>query len=299
MDADLDTLLIALYVELTDHIMPSLGFTRPAVGGVPEATDAELICLAVAQAHLGYVKERRWLRAAPARVGHLFPRIPSQPRYNIRLRSLSTLMLHAMRYLAEHTDSNSDVVRLMDSTKIICGMSRETVKRSNLFGYCGYGYDASHTLYFWGMRLLLLVTADGLVTGFILFNPKQHGEVEAARLMLTVPANSPAAGTTIVADKGFRSRAFATHLREQGLTLVREPYENEPDPDVYPQWLRQRVESVIESLKGQLGIEHPGAHQPDGLFTRVIQRLLALNTAIWHNWKIGAAHKRSLIAYDH
>jgi ATP-binding cassette subfamily B protein len=32
-------------------------------------------------------------------------------------------------------------------------MSRETVKRSNLFGYCGYGYDASHSLYFWGMRM--------------------------------------------------------------------------------------------------------------------------------------------------
>ncbi|MBR7828973.1 IS982 family transposase [Actinospica sp. MGRD01-02] len=279
--------------------MPSLGFARPALGAAPHVTDAELVCLAVAQAHLGYGSERRWLRAAPKLVGHLFPRLLSQPKYNRRLRALSALMLQAMRYLAEHTATSFDVVRLMDSTKIICGMSRETVKRSNLFGYCGYGYDASHSLYFWGMRLLLLVTADGLVTGFALFSPKQHGEVEAARMMFAVPANRPAPGTTVVADKGFRSRPFATELRDLGLTLVREPYENEADPGVYPQWLRQRVESVIESLKGQLGIEHPGAHQPDGLFTRVIQRLLALNTAIWHNWRIGAAHKRSLIAYDH
>jgi hypothetical protein len=154
MDADLDTLLIALYVELTDRIIPSLGFTRPPVGGVPETTDAELVGLAVAQAHLGYVKERRWLRAAPARVGHLFPHIPSQPRYNTRLPGLSPLMLATMTYLAEHTDAYQDAVRLMDSTKIICGMSRETVKHTDLFGYCGYGYDASHTLYFWGMRLL-------------------------------------------------------------------------------------------------------------------------------------------------
>jgi hypothetical protein len=299
MDADLDTLLISLYVELTDRILPSLGFARPAVGGVPETTDPELVCLAVAQAHLGYVKERRWLRAAPSRVGHLFPRIPSQARYNIRLRALSTVMLQTMRYLADHTDSSFDVVRLMDSTKIICGMSRETVKHTDLFGYCGYGYDASHTLYFWGMRLLLLVTPDGLVTGFLLFNPKQYGEVDAARLMLEVPANDLGAGTTLVTDKGFRSRDFEVELRERGIVLVRPPYQNEPDTGIYPKWLRQRVESVIESLKGQLGIEHPGAHQPDGLFTRVIQRLLALNTAIWHNWKIGAAHKRSLIAYDH
>jgi hypothetical protein len=31
----------------------------------------------------------------------------------------------------------------------------------------------------------------------------------------------------------------------------------------------------------------------------VVQRLLALNTAIWFNWQIGAPVKRSLIAYDH
>jgi hypothetical protein len=299
MDADLDTLLIALYVELTDHLMPSIGFARPGVGGVPEVTDAELVCLAVAQAHLGYTSERRWLRAAPKLVGHLFPRQLSQPKYNRRLRALSTLMLKAMRYLAEQTPGSLDVVRLMDSTKIICGMSRETTKHSNLFGYCGYGYDASHSLYFWGMRLLLLVTADGTIGGFLLFSPKQYGEIEAARLMLTVPANRPTPGSTIVADKGFRSRVLAAELEALGLTLVREAQANEADPGVYPKWFRQRVESVIQSLKGQLGIEHPGAHEPDGLFTRVIQRLLALNTAIWHNWQVGAAHKRSLIAYDH
>jgi hypothetical protein len=49
MIADLDTLLIALYVELTDRIIPSLGFTRSGPGKPPEVTDAELVCLAVAQ----------------------------------------------------------------------------------------------------------------------------------------------------------------------------------------------------------------------------------------------------------
>ena len=38
---------------------------------------------------------------------------------------------------------------------------------------------------------------------------------------------------------------------------------------------------------------------PAGLWARVVQRLLALNAAIWHNWAIGAPVKRSLIAYDH
>ena len=49
MIADLYTLLIALYVELTDRIIPGLGFTRHGPGKPPEVTDAELVCLAVAQ----------------------------------------------------------------------------------------------------------------------------------------------------------------------------------------------------------------------------------------------------------
>ena len=71
--ADLDTLLTALYVELTDRIIPSLGFTRSGPGKPPEVTDAELVCVAVAQVLLRHDDERRWLRAAPKLVGHLSP----------------------------------------------------------------------------------------------------------------------------------------------------------------------------------------------------------------------------------
>jgi hypothetical protein len=42
-----------------------------------------------------------------------------------------------------------------------------------------------------------------------------------------------------------------------------------------------------------------GGRVPAGLWARIVQRLLALNAAIWHNWLIGAPVERSLIAYDH
>jgi hypothetical protein len=35
------------------------------------------------------------------------------------------------------------------------------------------------------------------------------------------------------------------------------------------------------------------------MWARVVQRLLALNAVIWHNWQAGAPVKRSLIASDH
>ena len=72
MFADLDTLLTALYVELTDQIIPSRRFTRSGPGQPPEVTDAERVCIAVAQVLLRYDDERHWLRAAPKLIGRLF-----------------------------------------------------------------------------------------------------------------------------------------------------------------------------------------------------------------------------------
>ena len=89
MIADLDTLLTALYVELTDRIIPSSGFARSGPGRPPEVTDAELACLAVAQVLLRYDDERHWLRAAAKQVGHLFPRLLGQSEYNDRLKALA------------------------------------------------------------------------------------------------------------------------------------------------------------------------------------------------------------------
>ena len=82
MIADLDTLLTALYVELTHRIIPLRGLGRRGPGRPPEVTDAELACLAVAQVLLRHDDERHWLRAAPGLIGHLFPRLLAQSEYN-------------------------------------------------------------------------------------------------------------------------------------------------------------------------------------------------------------------------
>ena len=74
----------ALYV-LVDDFLPK----RSGPGRRPKITDAELISLAVAQVFLHCPSERRFLRLAHGRLGHLFPYIPKQPGYNKRLRALA------------------------------------------------------------------------------------------------------------------------------------------------------------------------------------------------------------------
>lgn len=125
MIADLDTLLAALYVELTDRIIPARGLARRGPGGRPAVTDAELACIAVAQVLLRYDDERHWLRAAPRLVGHLFPRLLGQGEYNLRLRSLAPLMEAALRWLADATPATAELVRLMDATPVPCRLTGE------------------------------------------------------------------------------------------------------------------------------------------------------------------------------
>jgi Transposase DDE domain len=298
--ADLDTLLIALYVELTDRIIPSLGPVRGGPGRPGEVTDAELACLAVAQVLLRYDDERHWLRAAAARVGHLFPRLLRQSQYNQRLKDASALMEASLRWLAGHTPGTAEQLRLMDGTPVPCGQSVVTAKRSGLAGYAGYGYCASHSRFYWGAKLMLIVTCDGTVTGFGLASPKLTGERDQTRQMLEqAPASRPRPGTAIVADKGFSGDDFEEFPDELQLDLIRPARKDEKKPRCFPNWLRQRVEAIIWTLKNQLGLERHGGRVPAGLWARVIQRLLALNAVIWHNWQIGAPVKRSLTAYDH
>jgi hypothetical protein len=68
--------------------------------------------------------------------------------------------------------------------------------------------------------------------------------------------------------------------------------------------IRQWIESIIDTLKGQLSLEQHGARTMPGLMTCIVQRLLALAAAIWHNntlWEAGHIDTpgRNLIAYDH
>jgi hypothetical protein len=300
--ADLDTLLTALYVELTDRIVPSLSLARSGPGKPPEVTDAELVCLAVAQVLLRYDDERHWLRAAASRVGHLFPRLLAQSEYNQRLKAAAPLMEAALRWLAEATPASAERLRLMDATPIACGQSVITARRSGLYGWAGYGYCPSHSRWYWGAKLLLIVTCEGTVTGFALANPKLAGEREQARTMLEhQPANRPPPGTAIVTDRGLAGEDTEAFFASPDLrlTLIRPARKDEQAPRYFPNWLRQRVEAIIWTLKNQLGLERHGGRVPAGLWARVIQRLLALNAAIWFNWQIGAPVKRSLISYDH
>jgi hypothetical protein len=107
-------------------------------------------------------------------------------------------------------------------------------------------------------------------------------------------------GQVIVGDKGFAGAAFEAFVTDElGAHLIRPDRKDEKKRFGKLGGIRQWVESVFDTMKGQLTLEDHGGRTIAGVYSRVAGRLLALATAIWHNWLIGAPSKRSLTAYDH
>jgi hypothetical protein len=217
-----------------------------------------------------------------------------------RLRAARGLIRHCIRVLAASTSLWTDDVWVVDSTPVECARSRDTVKRSDLAGWAEYGYCASHSRWFWGLRLHLVTTLHGLPVGFALAGAK----ADERQVLLGILADEhlPALpGQLIIGDKNYYGRDFEAVLAAGGLVLLRPARKGEPEPAgrQYFKPLRQVIESVNDTLKGQLDLERHGGRTVDGVTVRILQRILALTAAIWHNDATGQPVMRSLVAYDH
>jgi hypothetical protein len=301
---DIETLATALYVKIDDMLRdwPDLAPERPAEGIAPTLSDGELLALAVMSALLGFTSERRWLRYADENLAGMFPRRIGQSGYNKRLRKAFPLFIRVIRMLAMDTSLWSDDVWVVDSTPVECGRSRETARRSDAAGWAQYGYCASHSRYFWGLRLHLVCTLTGLPVLFALSGAKAD---ERAILLDMLETGQDVAdahpGQTVIGDKNYFGRHFEADLTERNLALLRPARKGEArraGQNLFRP-LRQVIESVNWTFKGQLDLERHGGRTPEGIIARVLTRILALTAAIWHNDKTAQPVKRSLTAYDH
>ena len=131
-----------------------------------------------------------------------------------------------------------------------------------------------------------------------LANPK-IGEREVVQAMLDHHHHLLRDGQVILRDKGFAGRDFEAFIASLGADMLRHNRKGEPKRFGRFGRIRQWIESVFDTLKGQLALERHGARTLAGVYARVDARLLAMAAVIWHNWNTDQPHKRSLIAYDY
>src|SRR6266508_2186505 len=219
-----------------------------------------------------------------------------------RARSRWTAGVRPLPRPPETSSQWTDDLWVADSTPVECGRSRQTARRSALAGWAGYGHCASHSRYFWGLRLHLVTTVHGLPVAFALATPTADEREVLADLFDVEPGLLAARrGQRLLLDKGYRDAETEAILAARRVVVLRPAYQREtprPAASLFKA-LRQCIESVNDTLKGQLDLERHGGRTIEGVTVRVLQRLLALTAAIWHNHKTGQPVIRSLVAYDH
>ncbi len=87
---------------------------------------------------------------------------------------------------------------------------------------------------------------------------------------------------TLIGGKNYSGRGFEHELSEHGVQLLRPARKGErgrPGAALFKP-LRQVIESINETFKGQLDLERHRGRTPGGVIARVTQRILALTAAI-------------------
>jgi hypothetical protein len=269
----------------------SLRIPRPGPEG--KVSDQELIALAVAQAITGLCSDRQFLGAIGRLLPGFFPVLPTQTRYNRRLRRLTPAITTVQLMVAELVAE--DRLRLVDGTLIACANYPGCQGHSQFAGHAGYGYCPSKSEFVWGMRLVLISDRKGVPVGYDLVGPKTGRERETALELAAAHA-----GSVLFADKGFWGREYDASMELIDVELItpdRHRLGQRPPAERAKARIRLVVESVFANLKRQMRLEQHLAKTIGGLVQRIAQRLLALTLGVYLNILTGRP-PRALAAYD-
>ena len=285
MTASLDTLVVAAYVFASTLRIPRSG---PA----GKVTDHELIALAACQAIVGIPSDRQFLGVVGRLLPGFFPVLPTQTRYNRRLRRLAPYLTTVQLQIAELVATGS--IRLIDGTLIGCANYAGCKHVSEFAGYAAYGYCRSKSEWVWGVRLILLSDAAGVPMGYTIAPANEREYEPCFELASAHP------GTILFADKGFWGREFERTLNLVDVELVtpdKHRLHERPPAEIAKARIRLIIESVFANLKRQMRLEHHLAKTPAGLCVRIAQRILTLTLGILLN-RLSGRPARALAAYD-
>ena len=176
---------------------------------------------------------------------------------------------------------------------------RHAAKRASAFRVAQIaGVESEMELPYAGLHLLC--TLHGLPVGFALTGAKADERQVLLDILDDPQLTAGRARQAIIGDKNYYGACFENTLADCGAWLLRPARQGEtarPGARFFKP-LRQIIESVNATLKGQLDLERHGGRTTAGIYTRIAQRLLAMAACIWHNWASGEPVKRSLIAFD-
>jgi DDE family transposase len=206
-------------------------------------SDAEVMTTAIVAALYfgGNMEQARMLLRQPTYI----PRMLSKSRFNRRLHAIVGLLIYLFQVLGEaFKQLNASSIYIIDSFPLpACDNIR--IPRSKLYGEeCYRGYTASKRRYFYGVKLCLLVTAQGEPVEMFLAPGSTADVSTLPGFDFDLPQDS-----TVYSDSAFTLYYLEDVLREAAgidLSPLRKKNSKRPVP-AYLTYLQARGRKMVET----------------------------------------------------
>lgn len=284
-EGNLDDLLTVIFFHV-DEFYQQVGHVVDRSGPKPAFSDSEVITLTLVNQMI-IDSETAWYKFIKRNHKSLFPHLIERSRYHRRSKSLFRLTNLIRQMLLLHLDVHRQQWHLMDSMPVpVCGYTRagRTHEFAAQFGVSHaslYGHCAAKKLDFYGFRLHLMVTTQGIVAHFVLA-PGSHHDVTVAPELL----ESYRTDIVVGADKGYVGLGKRLSHPIDYQLIVQSKSNQSPNTALERAFLarfRKLIETTNAQLSEQFNMQYTRAKSAWGLMSRVINKLTAHTLAIYLN----------------
>jgi hypothetical protein len=254
-------------------------------------TESELITLALVAELLGLDDETVFLDDVARNHRALFPLLPERSRYNRRRRALgeaiNTIRRSLLSWLLALLPPDDRPLCVLDSLPISVVGFHHAQGQHRWYGWASYGYNATKKQTFYGFKLHLLTTADGIITDFALAPAHLTDGTFTDQLL------RDKAELLVLGDKASINALLQGELQQvHGVTLLTPQRANQHQqlPAVLTRLVchfRQMIETINSQLAGQFSIETNKAKCMSGLIARLQTKLAAHTLGMYLNVVMG------------
>jgi hypothetical protein len=270
-------LITIIYVLVDDwYQMNAERFLKGKAGRKPIFTDSEVMTLMMTHDFLPFPSETQYVEYIRANYLSMFPNLLCQSQFNRRSRSLHLLVEEFRRYWLAEKGILDQSCFLLDTKPIPVVGYRRSKKRSKFAGNAHYGYCASRNMKYYGYKLVMMSTLNGVPVAYDLV-PANTDERLAAEAII-----DHFHCCDIFADKGFIGLEWQSQIFDQTNNRIwttkrkNQHHQNHKSLDRWLNGVRERIEGVFHELQNTgRNIERFLSKTVVGLCTRMIAKIVS------------------------
>jgi hypothetical protein len=278
-------LLLEVFCLVDDLLQDPCLPGRRSRGPDATLTDAEVITIEVVGEFLGFDADSRLFWFFRHYHKAEFPKLAQIHRTTFARQAANLWHLkQAVQHRLACWLAAADPVWLVDSMPMpVCRFGRGGYCRK-FKGEAAFGYDSVQKQVYYGFRLHLRVSRDGVILAFALAAANVHDQ-EVVELL------DPPAGTLGIGDRNYSAPLLGQQLAESGVRLLAPPRVKKTDPDPERSrclsQVRWKVEEVNGHLAGRYNAKKIWARDAWHACHRLIRKVLSHTVAVWLNVTAG------------